>query len=387
MYRIMFLPLFGILLMGMTVSSNLGITVTQPAATGVCPMGSAYADGCANAPAGTPQYPNLLTKYGANRPPWNVAGVDYHLGIPQGTTLTRWETVFASCLNNPDYNCTVGDGTWMWDSRGYIRFLAGNATLDAVDFSGGPKGSFFISVPQGPTSSLSITRSNFGCGGVNNIGVQGDTSLVFKQNTADFSGCIGTGGGVGVGFIQYSYGCSTSSPCTVDIEYNFIRGTYAGPFMLSGVMTSVVHKYNLIESPTTCYQGAPLGYCHMNSLSWGAGSAANADISYNTEFSSIAYAGSAEFMQIYYNGGGSFTSPNVSNNTFAYSSTGCSYILHGSNGYSGPSTTVTNGKVNNNYFDATGCVGELYPGSWSTSLGWSASGNVNMVTGAAIAAQ
>lgn len=38
------------------------------------------ADGSANAPKGTPQYPALLAGYAA-RPPWKVAGVDYAVGI------------------------------------------------------------------------------------------------------------------------------------------------------------------------------------------------------------------------------------------------------------------------------------------------------------------
>jgi hypothetical protein len=43
-------------------------------------------DGSANAPTGTPQMPNLLSGY-AVRPSWNVAGVDYAVGIQSGITL------------------------------------------------------------------------------------------------------------------------------------------------------------------------------------------------------------------------------------------------------------------------------------------------------------
>ena len=43
-------------------------------------------DGSANAPAGTPQLPTLLNGY-AVRPSWNVAGVDYYVGVPTGTVL------------------------------------------------------------------------------------------------------------------------------------------------------------------------------------------------------------------------------------------------------------------------------------------------------------
>ena len=44
-------------------------------------------DGCAGAPAGTPQLPRLLQAYRSHRPKWDVAGVDYYVGMPTGTVL------------------------------------------------------------------------------------------------------------------------------------------------------------------------------------------------------------------------------------------------------------------------------------------------------------
>ena len=51
-----------------------------------------YQDGSNNASAGAPQLPNLLSGY-AVRAPWNVAGVDYAVGVPTGTALKDWETI------------------------------------------------------------------------------------------------------------------------------------------------------------------------------------------------------------------------------------------------------------------------------------------------------
>jgi hypothetical protein len=48
-------------------------------------------DGSANAPAGSPQVPNLLTGY-AIRPPWEVAGADYAVGIDPGITFKNTTT-------------------------------------------------------------------------------------------------------------------------------------------------------------------------------------------------------------------------------------------------------------------------------------------------------
>ena len=44
-----------------------------------------YNDGATNAPAGSPQVPNLINGYAARA--MAGAGVDYAVGIPSGTTL------------------------------------------------------------------------------------------------------------------------------------------------------------------------------------------------------------------------------------------------------------------------------------------------------------
>ena len=49
-------------------------------------------DGSANGPAGTPQMSTLLSGY-AVRPSWNVAGVDYAVGVPAGTVLKDPNTI------------------------------------------------------------------------------------------------------------------------------------------------------------------------------------------------------------------------------------------------------------------------------------------------------
>src|SRR5712671_4610896 len=55
-------------------------------------------DGSLNAPVGSPQYPNLLDASSATnglgrnlatRPPWKVAGVDYHVGIDRNLYPTN----------------------------------------------------------------------------------------------------------------------------------------------------------------------------------------------------------------------------------------------------------------------------------------------------------
>jgi len=63
-----------------------GLAAAGSASSGSCPQGSAYPDGCRGAQtAGSVLIPNFFngytgTNYDVNRPPWNVAGVDYPVG-------------------------------------------------------------------------------------------------------------------------------------------------------------------------------------------------------------------------------------------------------------------------------------------------------------------
>jgi hypothetical protein len=65
---------------------GFSLAAVRSRSTGSCPQGSAYADGCQGAQAGgSILIPNFFNgyagvNYGDNRPPWNVAGVDYPVG-------------------------------------------------------------------------------------------------------------------------------------------------------------------------------------------------------------------------------------------------------------------------------------------------------------------
>jgi hypothetical protein len=352
-----------------TVHANLFMTVTSGGG-GACPRGNSFADGCPGAPvpATAIQYPNILTSYGANRPPWNVAGVDYYVGKPNdGLTLTDWRTI----QTDPNWS-SCGGGCW--------RFNGTTLVMDHYDFTTGTAGEWSIYTTS--AASITITNSVIGCngptGGYDGINSQSSPfAFVFKNNTVDFTNCQGHGTGiVGMGGL----GCSD---CSMDFEYNFLKYIYADPFGIGGTITSVIYKYNLIDTPAisdpTC------GSCiHMNSLSFLNGpSYSNVVVAFNTVFASKSYTG-GEFMQFYFNAGGTANSPVLSNNTFPFSACGCvSYNIHGTGGYS-PTTTLVGGGTNSqNYFDITGNGGSnpYYP---TSMIGWTNTGNINMVTGATI---
>ena len=82
---------------------------------------SGFNDGSAGAPAGAPQLPSLLSGYAA-RPPWQVAGVDYAVGVPSGMTLKDPATInMAGVSVNAASHLIVMSGN--------------NVTLSGYDFS------------------------------------------------------------------------------------------------------------------------------------------------------------------------------------------------------------------------------------------------------------
>lgn len=135
MRRLLFLSVVAVLLMGATtVSQNLDVTITNPVSAGACPMGTAYPDGCANAPVCTQgsatcyQQTNFFTTFtsvnmSANRPPWNVAGVDYPVGIN------------VSCINAGLKNPATSPPTGTSYSGGTLSVTGNNVTIDCYDMS------------------------------------------------------------------------------------------------------------------------------------------------------------------------------------------------------------------------------------------------------------
>ena len=99
-------------------------------------------DGSATAAAGTPQVPNLLNGY-AVRPPWQVAGVDYAVGINAGTALGNPLTINMAGVSLDTTNKIVyvtGNNVVLngWNFTGWSVSITGaNATVTNSDFTHG----------------------------------------------------------------------------------------------------------------------------------------------------------------------------------------------------------------------------------------------------------
>ena len=345
------------------IAAPLAVTSsTCPFATTAAAHG--FDDGCADAPTGTPQYPNLLSKYGGNRPGWDVAGVDYRVGINTGVTLKP-----ASSLAS-NFNFTVSGST--------VRCLsASSVALDSLDFTG----YVFYNGEGDGCANVTITNSKFACPSSWSAGAP--FAMIHDQFGANFTIKYNEFHGDNCG----TWPNDTSDPVSVGnltFQYNLMRGMPERH--VSTGNSTIDYRYNLIDQPLT-QSGA-----HENFLQWGPGMIGPATVAFNTSY--LTSVGGAEGFQFYTNGTGSIASVSLTNNTMiALPSNGqrtMSFIMHG-NCHSGSDCLTTTNLItgsavaNYNYFDISGAYGAFYGGSFSIpGASWSSTGNVNMNTGATI---
>jgi hypothetical protein len=310
-------------------------------------------DGSANAPAGSPELPNLLNGY-VVRPPWDVAGVDYAVGVPTGTSL----------LNPATINLA---GVSVNTSTHEIRISGNNVTLSGYDFS--LNGGYAVYVTG---ANDTIENSNFGGNNPNEYWIYGapsSSNLTIENNKMDESGILGATSIIGF-----------AGSGSLTLEYNWLKNFPQHVLELAqsnGVNFSVVDKYNLIE------QGGLGAGAHLNFLQFNGGNATSVDVEFNTSYETPQAAG-GEGYQFYDNNSGG----TINNTTFAYNTMiaanggdgvmAMSYLLHGT--YNSSSATFT-GTVNNNYVNASAAYGTFYGNSFS---GASVYNNYDMNTGSVV---
>lgn len=150
------------------------------------------------------QYPNLLSGYAA-RPSWLVAGVDYPVGLPSGTTLAAPSTLSSNS------NLSVSGNTVRCNGAGATVAITG------IDFSVGT--GWYVYIPSGGCKVVSITNSNFGCPNATAPAFtfvldQNAASVTVKYDTFDGQGCyVNPGTQFGV-FLSLT---------TADVEDNWFK--------------------------------------------------------------------------------------------------------------------------------------------------------------------
>ena len=322
-------------------------------------------DGSANASAGSPELPSLLSGY-AVRPSWMVAGVDYYVGLPTGTVL-----------NDPTLISMAGVSV---DTTNHlIRITGNNVTLSGYDFS--LHGGYGVLVTG---ANDTITNSNFGLGtyqGAYEIyePTSGGGGLTITNCTFNETG---TGqGNSESGIIAYG------APGTITLQYNLFENFPQHVLEMTqsaGTTASLVYEYNLIEN------GGIQPGAHLNYLQFANGTINNPIIEYNTTYQT-PQAASGEGFQLDGFAGNLINNPTIAYNTIIATGGGAgssnTYLLHGGYDYSqtgNPTTQAPGTSIHDNYFNISAAYGAFYPGSFVGGIGGVAASvfnNVNMTTG------
>jgi hypothetical protein len=329
-------------------------------------------DGCAAAPADGFRNPNLLAKYGRNRPPWNVAGVDYPVGIPATRKLRDWQTL--GSVRGID----LYDNYVRCDGRGAAHPSSRPVVLDGVDFT--MHGGTYVYVPTGGCTGLTIRNSLFGaspnwngCTANPYYAIQDQNTgmpLTVERNTFNMKNCP-----VGQAAMIYADGWTK-------VTYNYFGHIQGQVLQAPAGAYDIDYRFNYIED--CCYT-----HNHMNFQEFGTTANAKTDrVEFNTTYLYENLLGFGEEFQFYGNQGGTLQSAVLANNTIiALDTGGCqahqegclvSYAIHGSVGSKPPTMLGSQPFDHDNYFDPSGMYGPYYPGSVN---GWSNQGNIDMVTG------
>lgn len=330
MKTIYIIALLGAIFFAVGANANFASFQTTSSIIGTCPQGNSYPDGCASAPSGTIQFPNLLTtgtvvavqvKLGTSptdgtytltasgcsgsgfqgsvivsggavsgqpsiispgsgytcrptitppaglgtgavattsvyltRPPWNVAGVDYYVGIPSGTIL-KDPTVSANLPSGASFSSGSGINI--------VTISSNNVTLNSFDFT--LHGCVAVLIDAGVTGTI-ITKSKF----------------------LAASSCVSAGGPI-IGFAQPQ---DASDLTITDSE---IYGTGTGGMVLMNQTGNFTMEY------TYCHDVAQ----HCVDFAVGSAQSASVTMKYNLVVNTGETSGShGEFT---YNCGGAYT--------------------------------------------------------------------------------
>jgi hypothetical protein len=360
-------------------------TITVPtgalAQSSGCPKGTSYPDGCVGRPInGNKLVPTFFTTYATQsgqtyvtRPPWNVAGVDYAVGVPSGLVLK--DPAVATLPSGCSYSASIvtcrGSGNLTidgWDFR-----LHNCTLLDIFNYTGAItiQNSWFKMGPsaqcQNTWGLLRIESSTLG------------SSLIVQD--CQFNGMAPTYPAIGnfisvfdarpAGTSLYRYNVfhqsvarpiSTTSPSDWTARYNYIEGVDYG--------NSAHGEVELIGSTSL-----------TNNLT----------IEYNTFLAPANYGGGMTTTWYISSGnanGQKFGSVNVNNNTTAINLFGGKagkVVVSSALLEFAWNNTVSTANILNNYIDPTGaylCLVNID----GTPIGTlNMSGNTNLLNGSTIA--
>jgi hypothetical protein len=224
-------------------------TFSRQVAT-TCPN-SGYQDGCDPALRGTTMLPALLSGY-RFRPPWNVAGADFPVGLPAGLELKDAATAAlpSGCsMSGSTVNCS------------------GSVTIDGYDFS--QHGGISLIIKDGEVTvqnCLFTVGTNQGALG-RIIDVSGSTNASFLHNEVD-------GANISVS-PQRGQAINLSNTGAVTFKYNYLHHSGGDMIDFSGGPQTEIVQSNLFKD---------IGFktAHSDTLQWCGSVVRSSDIGFNT---------------------------------------------------------------------------------------------------------
>jgi hypothetical protein len=333
-------------------------------------------DGSANAPAGTPELPTLLSGY-AVRPSWNVAGVDYAVGMPSGTILKA-----PSTISMVGVSVDVADHV--------IKVSGNNITLSGYDFS--LDGGWQVSINSG--NNITIEDSNFvvGSNGQTPIYVSSNASNVtIIDNTINGSGSTLGASGATAQMLIAGDGTGTTT-----IEYNLIENAWGEDIVLSSDVggENWVVQCNLIKNAGEGFNSGAHGDW-IQTYNLPGANTNSLEVNFNTFVQDIPISegrtqGISAFSANSGSNSGGVQTESFNNNTFV--AIRGAYVNYGI--ILDTTRLIGTATAQNNYFDTSGIGSSPYGGSWKFVGSYNGSNggpyngtvtifnNINMVTGA-----
>ncbi|MCG2645820.1 MULTISPECIES: Ig-like domain-containing protein, partial [Bradyrhizobium] len=339
-------------------SASLDVTVNSTS--------SGYADGSSSAHSGTPQLASLLDSY-AVRPPWQVAGVDYAVGVPAGTAL-----------KDPSVAANLPAGVSIDAANHVVNILGNNVTLDGFDFS--KSGGWTVVIKPGTTGTTTIENCNFSLGanqpvaidaGSSNVGNLTVLNCSFDGNQMNIPSVQPPPAGTGLGAaINYN------GTGTFIAKYNYIHDMPADGIDLGNGTVTPTIQYNVFEG---------LGYTpgsHPDPIQFVGDVVNNAMIAYNTIYQPQGVEPN-EGLAVQAQLGSTITNTTIANNVIIATGPNMSVSLN--IGLFQDSGNVLNGViVSNNYVDPTGTFTDTGFGDLAAEVQGSnltIENNINLLTG------
>ena len=343
--------------------ANLAGAVTTLTGLGVDPpTAGSYVDGSGGAPTGTPQLPNILSGY-ATRPAWQVAGVDYAVGVPSSTVL-----------KDPTAGGILPAGATYNASNHTVTVTGNGVTLDGFDFSLHNGISLVIQ-----SSNVTVQNCNFVVGSnqgslgrvVDVTSSAGNVSFLYNEFNGNDVAVTAQSGAL----------LSIQNKGTINFQYNYFHNTGGDCIDFGGGPQVENIEYNV-------FSNIGINTAHADTLQWYGSHVTSGEIGFNTFYQGVPQSGPGMGELVIGPGGSGATMSDmmVNNDTVIQAVAGSGNFTVGFE--TDPGTSANNVTFHDLYIDPTGAVGYtgmwLYPtGSYNDYLATPTtfSNITNMVTG------